>query len=145
MKSLVDNNYFVIFCQAPVPDFHNFWQAVYHKDVNMIIMLCMFLDPRRGVLFFSNLATSRSVLAWARQITKVQRTRDKNSLTTKIGYRFCKERFFSDRGLGIEKSLALPRISNLILVDRVVWHEGTCWKHSSHPVKTCVDCYWTGW
>jgi hypothetical protein len=48
MRSLVDGNIYAIFSQAPIPYFDNFWEAVYYKNVNLVIMLCSFFDPHRG-------------------------------------------------------------------------------------------------
>lgn len=48
MRSLVDGNVFAIFSQAPVKNYDNFWEAVYYKNVSVVIMLCSFFDPKRG-------------------------------------------------------------------------------------------------
>ena len=48
VRSLVDNKIFTIFSQAPVAPFDNFWEAAYYKNVSLVVMLCMFNDPRRG-------------------------------------------------------------------------------------------------
>lgn len=48
IKSLVDGQVFGIFSQAPVQSYDNFWEAVYYKNVTIVIMLCSFYDPKRG-------------------------------------------------------------------------------------------------
>ena len=48
VRSLVDGQVFSVFSQAPIAPFDNFWEAVYYKDVKLVVMLCMFVDPRRG-------------------------------------------------------------------------------------------------
>ena len=48
MRSLVDGKVYAIFSQAPVAPVDNFWEAVYYKDVELVVMLCMFNDPKRG-------------------------------------------------------------------------------------------------
>ena len=45
---MIDNNEFAIFAQAPVPPFGNFWQAVYWKNIELILMLC----NTKGVNFY---------------------------------------------------------------------------------------------
>ena len=41
MKSIVDNQVFAIFSQAPkCQSFSDFWQACYHFNVKQIFMLC---------------------------------------------------------------------------------------------------------
>jgi protein tyrosine phosphatase len=50
MKSVLDNEVYAIFAQAPVAKVvEHFWYACYHYNIKRIIMLCAFLDPRRGV------------------------------------------------------------------------------------------------
>lgn len=50
MRSVVDNQLYAIFAQAPTPKgVEHFWYAVYHFNIKRIIMLCSFEDPRRGV------------------------------------------------------------------------------------------------
>ncbi len=52
MRSITDGKQFAIFSQAPTPQaFEDFWEALYEKNVKLIIMLCSFHDPRRGVIF----------------------------------------------------------------------------------------------
>ena len=48
VKSVVDGKIFATFSQAPVPPFDNFWEAIYYKNINLVIMLCSFYDPKRG-------------------------------------------------------------------------------------------------
>lgn len=48
IKSLVDGQVFAIFSQAPVEKYDNFWEAVYYKNVPVVVMLCSFYDPKRG-------------------------------------------------------------------------------------------------
>lgn len=48
VRSLVDGKVFTIFGQAPVAPFDNFWEAAYYKNVILVVMLCMFVDPKRG-------------------------------------------------------------------------------------------------
>lgn len=48
VRSLVDGKVFATFAQAPVPKFDNFWEAIYYKDISLVIMLCSFFDPKRG-------------------------------------------------------------------------------------------------
>ena len=41
MRSIVDNQIFAIFSQAPLPStFQDFWLASYHFNVKKIFMLC---------------------------------------------------------------------------------------------------------
>lgn len=41
MKSIVDNEIFAIFSQAPLPQsFQDFWSAVYHFNIKQIFMIC---------------------------------------------------------------------------------------------------------
>ena len=53
MKSIIDGKQFAIFSQAPPPEaFQDFWEALYEKNVKLIVMLCSFHDPKRGVNFY---------------------------------------------------------------------------------------------
>ena len=45
---MLDGKFYTTFSQAPVPPFDNFWEAVYYKNVEYIMMLCSFYDPKRG-------------------------------------------------------------------------------------------------
>lgn len=50
MRSIIDGKQFAIFSQAPTPDaVLDFWEALYEKNVTLILMLCSFHDPKRGV------------------------------------------------------------------------------------------------
>jgi protein tyrosine phosphatase len=50
MRSVLDNNVYAIFAQAPIENvLSHFWCACYTLKIRKIIMLCAFEDPNRGV------------------------------------------------------------------------------------------------
>ena len=50
MRSVVDQEPYAIFAQAPVKNsLGHFWEACYHLNIKTIVMLCAFIDPKRGV------------------------------------------------------------------------------------------------
>lgn len=52
MKSVLDNNVYAIFAQAPLESVYaHFWSACYYFKIVKIIMLCSFVDPHRGVIY----------------------------------------------------------------------------------------------
>ena len=54
MKSVIDNEVYAAFAQAPVLKvIEHFWYACYHYNIPKIVMLCALEDPHRGVIDFS--------------------------------------------------------------------------------------------
>jgi protein tyrosine phosphatase len=51
MKLISKGDCNIIACQAPVKPYSTFWQAIIEQNVGLIIMLCAFRDPNRGVIF----------------------------------------------------------------------------------------------
>ena len=50
MKSIIDKKTFAIFSQAPTPEgIDEFWEAIYEKNVKLIVMLCKFVDEKKRV------------------------------------------------------------------------------------------------
>ena len=50
MKSVIDNEVYAAFAQAPVLKvIEHFWYACYHYNIPKIVMLCALEDPHRGV------------------------------------------------------------------------------------------------
>lgn len=52
MRSVIDNEVYAVFAQAPVKKvIEHFWYACYHYNIKKIVMLCALEDPIRGVYF----------------------------------------------------------------------------------------------
>ena len=52
MKSIIDKKTFAIFSQAPTPEgIDEFWEAIYEKNVKLIVMLCKFVDEKKRVFY----------------------------------------------------------------------------------------------
>ena len=50
MRSVIDNEPYAVFAQAPVKKvIEHFWYACYHHNIKKIVMLCSLEDPQRGV------------------------------------------------------------------------------------------------
>jgi protein tyrosine phosphatase len=50
MKSVLDQEVYAVFAQAPVLKvIEHFWYACYHYNIPKIVMLCALEDPHRGV------------------------------------------------------------------------------------------------
>ena len=50
MRSVIDNQIYAVFAQAPVKKvIEHFWYACYHYNIKKIVMLCGLEDPMRGV------------------------------------------------------------------------------------------------
>jgi protein tyrosine phosphatase len=50
MRSVIDNEPYAVFAQAPVKKaIEHFWYACYHYNIKKIVMLCALEDPKRGV------------------------------------------------------------------------------------------------